>query len=151
MHYLIPHLYNQASILQTSIEGTGRSSFLNALSEFWQVELGDLRTKLGKVQDETEELEREKEMTLVGGARERLLIMERVESLSQLYLGGLEEVRQDLGHVKFGCSERVEEIESQWNDFKRNQGITCEDGNTLLSRQVMVIYRMMVTMTMTLL
>jgi hypothetical protein len=97
------------------------------------------------VQDDTEELEREKEMTLVEGARERLLIMERVESLSQLYLGGLEEVRQDLGHVKFGCSERVEEIESQWNDFKRNQGVTCGEGSALLPRQV-IIYRIMVIM-----
>lgn len=94
------------------------------------------------MQDETEELEREKEMTLVEGARERLLIMERVESLSQLYLGGLEEVRQDLGHVKFSCSERVEEIETQLNDFKRNPGITCEEGSPLLPRQV-IMHRMM--------
>ena len=107
--------------------------------------MGELRTRLGKVHDEIEELEREKEMTLVEGARERLLIMERVESLSQLYLGGLEEVRQDLGHVKFGCSERVEEIESQWNDIKRNQGMSCEEGSSLLPRQV-IIHKMMVIM-----
>lgn len=105
---------------------------------FLQVELGDLRTKLGKVQDETEELEREREMTLVEGARERLLIMERVENLSQLYLGGLEEMRQDVSQVKSGCSERVEDIESQWNDFRRKQGILCEEGSAFLPRQVSV-------------
>lgn len=123
-------------------EGKDRFCLLNITLEFCQVEMGDLRTRLGKVQDETEELEREKEMTLVEGARERLLIMERVESLSQLYLGGLEEVRQDLGNLKFGFSERVEEIESQWIGLNKNQGIPRNDGNTLLPRQVM-IYRMM--------
>lgn len=126
-------------------EGKDRFCLLNLTMGFCQVEMGDLRTRLGKVQDETEELEREKEMTLVEGARERLLIMERVESLSQLYLGGLEEVRQDLGHVKFGFSERVEEIENQWIGLNKNQGIPRNDGNTLLPRQVM-IYSMMMTM-----
>ncbi|KAG0553581.1 hypothetical protein KC19_12G022600 [Ceratodon purpureus] len=111
---------------------------LRNIEKILKVELGELRTRLGKVQDETEELEREKEMTLVDGTRERLLIMERVENLSQLYLGGLEEVRQDLSHVKFGCSERIEEIESQWNDLKRNQEITCEGGSALLPRQVLL-------------
>jgi len=107
--------------------------------EFYQVELGDLRTRLGKVQDETEESEREREMALVAGARERLLIIEKVENLSQLFLGGLEEMRQDVSHVKLGCSERVEDLESQWNDFRRDRGILCDEGNAFLSRQVSVI------------
>jgi len=34
---------------------------------------------------------------------ERLLIMERVESLSQLYLDGLEEVRNNVFNIKFTC------------------------------------------------
>jgi len=45
------------------------------------------------MQEDNEELEREWGSKRVEGVRERLFIMEKVESLSHLYLGGLEEDR----------------------------------------------------------
>lgn len=70
------------------------------------------------------------------GGRERMLIMERVESLSQLYLGGLEEVRSDVFNVKFSCRDRADELESQWNEFKRHQENSSEEGSSSVPRQV---------------
>jgi len=53
-------------------------------------------------------------------------------------MGGLEEMRQDVTQVKSGCNERVEDLESQWNHFNRDQGILCEAGSAFLPRQVSV-------------
>lgn len=53
-------------------------------------------------------------------SRERS-IMERVESLSQMYLGGLEEVRSDLYSVKRSCRDRINAIEAQWSDLQKQQ------------------------------
>lgn len=86
----------------------------------------------------TEEIERDWEAKLKEGARERLLIMEKVENLSQLYLGGLEEIRQDLHHVKLRCSDRSQEIENQGSGFQKNQSLVCEDSSAPISRQVSV-------------
>ncbi len=55
------------------------------------------------------------------GVRERLLIMDKVESLSQLYLGGLEEVRADVFNVKLRCHDRVDKLEDQWKEFQQQQ------------------------------
>ncbi|MCO5569804.1 hypothetical protein L7F22_023518 [Adiantum nelumboides] len=46
-----------------------------------------------------------------GGSRERMLIMEKVEGISQLYLGGLEEVRSVLLSFKLECVDRMGELE----------------------------------------
>lgn len=64
------------------------------------------------MQEETKDLERQKE-ALQGGGRERILITERVESLSQRFLGRLEEVREDVLNVKFECRDRLRECENQ--------------------------------------
>jgi hypothetical protein len=53
----------------------------------------------------------------VEGVQEKLLIMEKVESLSHLYLGGLEEVRADVFNVKLRCHDRVDKLEDQWKEF----------------------------------
>lgn len=95
-----------------------------------------MRTGLEKVQEDTEELERERGTSQMEGVRERLLIMERVESLSQLYLGGLEEVRTDIFNVKFSCRDRVDELESQWSEFRRQQENSSEEGSAAVPRQV---------------
>jgi hypothetical protein len=57
------------------------------------VELENVRKLAAKMQEDNEELERERGSRQVEGVWERLFIMEKVESLSHLYLGGLEEVR----------------------------------------------------------
>ncbi|MCO5557583.1 hypothetical protein L7F22_011149 [Adiantum nelumboides] len=46
-----------------------------------------------------------------GSAHERMLIMEKVEGISQLYLGGLEEVRSVLLSFKLECVDCMEELE----------------------------------------
>lgn len=91
-----------------------------------------------KMQDDTEEMERERGTAQMEGVRERVLIMERVESLSQLYLGGLEEVRTDVYNVKFSCRDRVDELESQWSEFRRHHEHSPERerGPLLVPRQV---------------
>lgn len=115
--------------------------------EFLQVELGDLRTRLGKVQDETKGMAGEKEMALAEGTREWLLIMERIECLSQLYLGGLEDVRQDMCDVNHSCNKRVDKVESQWDSLKRHREVACEDSGSSLPRQVTnYISTMMITL-----
>ncbi len=53
------------------------------------------------------------------GVRERLLIMEKVESLSHLYLGGLEEVRADVFNVKLKCHDCIDKLEDQWKEFQQ--------------------------------
>ncbi len=57
------------------------------------MELESVRKLAAKMQEDNEELERERGSRRVEGVWERLFIMEKVESLSHLYLGGLEEVR----------------------------------------------------------
>jgi hypothetical protein len=57
------------------------------------VELESVRKLAAKMQEDSEELERERGNRRVEGVQERLFIMEKVESLLHLYLGGLEEVR----------------------------------------------------------
>jgi hypothetical protein len=47
--------------------------------------------------------------------------MEKVESLSHLYLGGLEEVRADVFNVKLRCRDRVDKLEDQWKKFQQQQ------------------------------
>ncbi len=60
---------------------------------FFQVELENVRKLIAKMQEDSEELEKERGSKRVEGVRERIFIMEKVESMSHLYLGGLEEVR----------------------------------------------------------
>jgi hypothetical protein len=57
------------------------------------VELENVRKLIAKMQEDSEELEKERGSKRVEGVRERIFIMEKVESMSHLYLGGLEEVR----------------------------------------------------------
>jgi len=55
------------------------------------------------------------------GMQERMLIMERVESLSKIYLGGLEEIRSNVSNIKINCRDRVDELESRLAEFKCHQ------------------------------
>ncbi|CAK9883306.1 unnamed protein product [Sphagnum jensenii] len=86
-----------------------------------KVELESVRKLVARMQEDSEELERERGNRRVEGVRERLLIMEKVESLSHLYLGGLEEVRADVFNVKFRCRDRVDKLEDQWKEFQQQQ------------------------------
>ncbi len=109
-----------------------------------QVEIENLRKLVEKMQQETAEVERERGTSsqMESCVRERLLIMERVESLSQLYLGGLEEVRNDVFNIKFTCRDRLDELESQWSEYKRQQETSSEDGpSSSVSRQVSSLAR----------
>jgi hypothetical protein len=56
------------------------------------VELESVRKLVAKMQEDNEELERERGNRRVEGVRGKIFIMEKVESMSHLYLGGLEEV-----------------------------------------------------------
>jgi len=51
--------------------------------------------------------------------------MEKVESLSHLYLGGLEEVRADVFNVKLRCFDRIDKLEDQWKEFQQQQQETA--------------------------
>jgi len=86
-----------------------------------QAELENIRTGFVKFQEETQDLQRQNVTLQVEGGRDRKMIMERVESLSQRYLGGLEEVRGDVFNVKFNCRDRIQEFENQWNEFRAQQ------------------------------
>jgi hypothetical protein len=84
-------------------------------------------------------LERVKGNRRVEGVRERLLIMEKVESLSHLYLGGLEEVHADVFIVKLRCRDHVDKLEDQWKEFQQQQQkIATASGDELgsMPRQV---------------
>ncbi len=70
------------------------------------------------MQEDSEELERERSNRRMEGVWERLFIMEKVESLSHLYLGGLEEVRVNVFNVKLSCGDRVDKLEDQWKEFQ---------------------------------
>ncbi|MCO5582413.1 hypothetical protein L7F22_036307 [Adiantum nelumboides] len=49
-----------------------------------------------------------------GSARERMLIMEKVEGTSQIYVGGLEEVRTVLLSFKLECVDRMGQLEGHY-------------------------------------
>jgi len=83
------------------------------------VELENVRKLAPRMQEDNEELERERGSRRVEGVRERLLIMEKVESLSHLYLGGLEEVRVNVFNVKLSCRDRIDKLEDQWKEFQQ--------------------------------
>ncbi|MCO5564567.1 hypothetical protein L7F22_018231 [Adiantum nelumboides] len=54
-------------------------------------------------------------------ARERMLIMEKIEGISQLYLGGLEEVRSELLSFKLECVDRMGELEGHCAEIAKCQ------------------------------
>ncbi len=83
------------------------------------MELESVRKLATRMQEDSEELERERGSRRVEGVRERL--MEKVESLLHLYLGGLEEVRADVFNVKLRCRDRVDKLEDQWKKFQQQQ------------------------------
>ncbi len=85
------------------------------------MELESVRKLAARMQEDSEELERERGSRRVEGVQERLLIMEKMESLSHLYLGGLEEVRADVFNVKLKCRDHVDKLEDQWKEFQQQQ------------------------------
>ncbi len=85
------------------------------------MELESVRKLAARMQEDSEELERERGSKRVEGVRERLLIMEKVESLLHLYLGGLEEVCADVFNVKLRCRDRVDKLEDRWKEFQQQQ------------------------------
>jgi hypothetical protein len=89
------------------------------------VELESVRKLAARMQEDSEELERERGNRRMEGVRERLLIMEKVESLSHLYLGGLEEVCADVFNVKLRCCDCVDKLEDQWKEFQQQQQETA--------------------------
>ncbi|CAM6042630.1 unnamed protein product [Sphagnum compactum] len=127
----VTNLTNEGSSMKLEIQ-----SLKNA-ERVMKVEIENLQKLVEKMQEETEELEKERGISQIEGVRERLLIMERVESLSQLYLGGLEEVRNDVFNVKITSRDRLDEIESQWSEYKRHQENSSEDGPSSGSRQLL--------------
>ncbi|CAM6025460.1 unnamed protein product [Sphagnum balticum] len=86
-----------------------------------KMELENVRKLAEKMQEDTEELERERGTSHVVGIQERLLRMEKVESLSHLYLGGLEEVHADLFNVKLSCHDHIDKLEEQWKQFQQHE------------------------------
>jgi len=82
------------------------------------VQLESVKKLVAKMQEDSEKLERERGNRRVEGVRERLFIMEKVDSLSHLYLGGLEEVRADVFNVKLRCRDCVDKLEDQWKEFQ---------------------------------
>jgi hypothetical protein len=82
------------------------------------VQLESVKKLAAKMQEDSEKLERERGNRRVEGVRERLFIMEKVDSLSHLYLGGLEEVRADVFNVKLRCRDCVDKLEDQWKEFQ---------------------------------
>jgi len=103
------------------------------------VELESVRKLAARIQEDSEELERERGSRQVEGVRERLLSMEKVESLSHLYLGGLEEVFADVFNVKLRCRDRVDKLEDQWKEFQQQQqetAVASGDEHGSVPRQV---------------
>lgn len=98
-----------------------------------QIEIENIRKLIEKVQEDNVELERTRSIAHTEGIRERMLIMERVESLSKLYLGGLEEIRSNVSNIKINCRDRVDELEGQWTEFRCHQecyGVQCHPSLT---------------------
>jgi hypothetical protein len=85
------------------------------------MELENVRKLAEKMQEDTEELERERGTPHVVGVQERLLRMEKVESLSHPYLGGLEEVHADLFNVKLSHHDHIDKLEEQWKQFQQHE------------------------------
>lgn len=97
------------------------------------MEIDSVRRLVEKSQEQNAEIERNQSVAYIEGIRERMLIMERVESLSQLYLGGLEEIRSNVSNIKISCRDRMDEIEGEWNEFRRHQecyAINCHPALT---------------------
>jgi hypothetical protein len=103
------------------------------------VELESVKKLTARMQEDNEELEKERGSRRVEGVRERLFIMEKVESLSHLYLGGLEEVHANVFNVKLRCHDHIDKLEDQWKEFQQqHQETVAAFGNELGSvpRQV---------------
>ncbi|KAG0629748.1 hypothetical protein M758_1G127100 [Ceratodon purpureus] len=119
------------------VEGTDMKLEIQSLKKVEKLikaELENVRTGLAKFQEETQELEQQRGILQVEVGRERIMIMEKVESLSQRYLGGLEEVKADLFSVKFHCRDRIQEFENQWNAFRKLK----PEGSNFASKQMLV-------------
>jgi hypothetical protein len=100
------------------------------------MEIENIRRLVEKAQEDNVELERSRSVAHMEGIRERMLIMERVESLSQLYLGGLEEIRSNVSNIKISCRDRVDELEGQWNEFRRHQECYVVKNHPVLTQNV---------------
>jgi hypothetical protein len=72
---------------------------------YTQVEIENLWKLVEKMQLDTTKVERKRGTSsqMESCLRDRLFIMERVESLSQLYRGVLDEVRNNVFNIKFIC------------------------------------------------
>lgn len=97
------------------------------------MELENVRKLAEKMQEDTEELERERGTSHV---QERLQRMEKVESLSHLYLGGLEEVHADLFNVKLSCHDHIDKLEEQWKQFQEHEHLEKDSSREELGSSV---------------
>ena len=100
------------------------------------MEIENIKRLVEKTQEDNAKLERNRSIAHIEGIQERMLIMERVESLSQLYLGGLEEIRSNVSNVKICCRDRADELEGQWNEFRRHQECYAIKHHPILTHNV---------------
>ncbi|CAK9277147.1 unnamed protein product [Sphagnum jensenii] len=103
-----------------------------------KMELENVRKLAEKMQEDTEELERERGASHVVGVQERLQRMEKVESLSHLYLGGLEEVHADLFNVKLSCHDHIDKLEEQWKQFQEHEHLEKDSSREELGSSVLL-------------
>eukprot|EP01018_Ginkgo_biloba_P016909 Gb_32370 [translate_table: standard] len=100
-----------------------RSNLFKALERIKESEMKRM-ADLEALKQAKEELEKSQGSSKFELTREKMLIMEKVENLSQLYLSGLEEVRSDLLIVKLSTQDRLGELENEWEEYKQKQAST---------------------------
>ncbi|KAH7352794.1 hypothetical protein KP509_19G064700 [Ceratopteris richardii] len=85
-----------------------------------KVEGQDVKAVLDKV-IEAEDLRKKKAEDDNANIRERLLVIEKVESFSQQYSCGLEDIRSELLNFKLECQTHMEELELQHTELREFQ------------------------------
>ncbi|EFJ16180.1 hypothetical protein SELMODRAFT_422245 [Selaginella moellendorffii] len=106
LKHVLGKLKDEAMQMKIDFQG------LKGLEETFKVDRGSMRRSADRIRDEA--------------SQEKMLIMDRVENLSKLYLGGLDEVRMDVLNVKIKCQDKVEELEDQLREFKqRQESVPC--------------------------
>lgn len=110
--------------------------FLNFKQNDMKIEVENMQKFVKKFLKDKAHLEKTWNVANTQGTQERVLIMERVENLSQLYLGGLEEIRSNVSHLNIECRHRMDELEGQWMEFKQNQECFAAKHFSMFAKQI---------------
>ncbi|KAJ7527408.1 hypothetical protein O6H91_16G053100 [Diphasiastrum complanatum] len=135
----------QGSLVCLEREETNLMKQLEVVKKSLQHEVGTIKESVQRLDEKKvssgvhfeaflevkEELKNLRATLEIDEAKGKALIMDKIETLSHLFLGSLEEVRTDVLNVKLHCQDKLEDFLKQLENLKREQAYASKS-TTLL-------------------